>query len=351
MSLSERVGNLHIHTQYSDGTADVAGVVASARAARLDFCIVTDHNAYPSEHAGWHDGVLLLVGQEVHDVEHPDENHCLLFGTGEDLSALGGDPQALIEAARERGGLAFLAHPYEHSGAYTREPEIAWRRWDVTGYAGLELWNYMSEFKSHLSEPAVALVYAYWPKLAMCGPYPETLARWDSLLGTGRCAAVGGSDAHGIAYRMGPIRKRVFSYRHCFRALNTHALVRGSWHYDLDKDEALVLEALGHGRAFVGYDALAPTRGFRFAAGDRSGEYGMGDEFVPSGIVRFGAETPARARLRLIANGHSVQEAVGRSLSYESDTPGVYRVEAYRRYLGRWRGWIYSNPIYVRASK
>ena len=28
--------------------------------------------------------------------------------------------------------------------------------------------------------------------------------------------------------------------------------------------------------------------------------------------------------------------------------PGVYRIEAYRRYLGRRRGWIFSNPIYVR---
>jgi len=28
--------------------------------------------------------------------------------------------------------------------------------------------------------------------------------------------------------------------------------------------------------------------------------------------------------------------------------PGVYRIEAYRKYLGKLRGWIYSNPIYVR---
>jgi len=28
--------------------------------------------------------------------------------------------------------------------------------------------------------------------------------------------------------------------------------------------------------------------------------------------------------------------------------PGSYRLEAYRRYLGKKRGWIFSNPIYVR---
>jgi hypothetical protein len=27
--------------------------------------------------------------------------------------------------------------------------------------------------------------------------------------------------------------------------------------------------------------------------------------------------------------------------------PGIYRIEAYIHYLGRLRGWIFSNPIYV----
>jgi hypothetical protein len=29
---------------------------------------------------------------------------------------------------------------------------------------------------------------------------------------------------------------------------------------------------------------------------------------------------------------------------------GVYRVEAYRRCFFRKRGWVFTNPIYVRAS-
>ena len=28
--------------------------------------------------------------------------------------------------------------------------------------------------------------------------------------------------------------------------------------------------------------------------------------------------------------------------------PGVYRVEAWKNYLGLKRGWVFSNPIYVR---
>ncbi len=33
---------------------------------------------------------------------------------------------------------------------------------------------------------------------------------------------------------------------------------------------------------------------------------------------------------------------------YNATEPGVYRVEAYIRYKGRRRGWIFSNPIYIR---
>jgi hypothetical protein len=34
--------------------------------------------------------------------------------------------------------------------------------------------------------------------------------------------------------------------------------------------------------------------------------------------------------------------------SFVTTQPGVYRVEVYRSFLGRRRGWIFSNPIYVR---
>jgi hypothetical protein len=32
---------------------------------------------------------------------------------------------------------------------------------------------------------------------------------------------------------------------------------------------------------------------------------------------------------------------------FNTTEPGIYRVEATIHYLGRMRGWIYSNPIYI----
>jgi hypothetical protein len=51
--------------------------------------------------------------------------------------------------------------------------------------------------------------------------------------------------------------------------------------------------------------------------------------------------------LRLVRNGLVVAQAQGMRLIYNTLEPGVYRVEAYRRYHFRDRGWIYSNPIRV----
>ena len=74
----------------------------------------------------------------------------------------------------------------------------------------------------------------------------------------------------------------------------------------------------------------------------------MGESLTLAGSVEIQAEAPARARLRLLRDGEPVAEAEGQRLVWRGHRPGVYRLEAYRRYTGRQRGWIFANPIYVR---
>ena len=56
------------------------------------------------------------------------------------------------------------------------------------------------------------------------------------------------------------------------------------------------------------------------------------------------------ALLRLLCNGRVVRQTYGRSLDEPLSGPGVYRVEAYRRFWGQQRAWVFTNPIYVTAA-
>jgi len=348
MAFHERVGNLHVHTTHSDGHATHAEVAGFAARAGLDFVVVTDHNVYDGERQGWHDHVLLLVGEELHDPEDVHHNHLLALGIDGELADTRPDPQARIDAANAAGGLAFLAHPVEHSGPLAGEPEIDWVRWDVSGYAGLEVWNHMSEFKAHLANWPVTLLAVYWPELVIRGPHAETLALWDRLLAEGALVyGIAGSDAHGQTYTLGPLRRQVLPYEYLFRAANTHFLVEEVWSGDAARDAVLVWDALRLGRAYLAYDRLAPARGFRFTAEHDAVEHPMGDVIEASGEVVLRIAAPARAYLRLVQNGFVVAEGVGTRLTYHTRAPGAYRAEAYRSYALRRRAWILSNPIVV----
>ena len=74
----------------------------------------------------------------------------------------------------------------------------------------------------------------------------------------------------------------------------------------------------------------------------------MGGELSLAGDVTLEVVSPLPAHLRLVRQGRIVAEQHGRALRYTTSTPGAYRVEAYRRHLLRRRGWVFTNPIYVR---
>ncbi|KPL23379.1 MAG: hypothetical protein AMJ93_04835 [Anaerolineae bacterium SM23_84] len=346
--LHEYVGNIHLHTIHSDGHASHEEIAAIAQRAGLDFVMPTDHNIYVPGKDGWYGDTLLLVGEEIHDVHRePQANHFLVFNVGEELVQYAQHPQALIDAVNERDGLGFVAHPFEHSGAYSREPEINWVTWEVTGFTGLSIWNYMSEFKSYLHDAPTSVFAALFPQAVIRGPYPETLRKWDDLLSQRKMPVLCSSDAHASTYHMGPLSRVVLPYEYVFRTVNMHILAREAFNGTLGHDAALVYEALRRGCGFVAYDGIGQAKGFRFDASTSLGKATMGDELCMSGQVELTVSTPLPADIRLLRNGETVARARGRELRYVTDVPGPYRAEAYRQYWFRTRGWIFSNAVYL----
>lgn len=359
--MHEYVGNMHIHTPYSDGAEYHDFVVDAARRAKLDFIIVTDHNMlvqgiegyYGDSDAGY---VLLLTGEEVHDrTLQPQSNHCLVYNVPHEVSRYAHDPQGLIDHVRTNGGMTFLAHPTDvgvpwlpplHDGGMA----IAWQSWNIHGFTGLEIWNYMSDFKQYLQLSPRGIYRFLNPDDAAVGPRPETLALWDQCLAAGqRVTGIGNSDAHGTLFRMGPFRYRVFPYDFLFGCVNTHLLTQAALTGNVGHDKLQLYQALQAGRAFISYDLIGDPHGFRFSAQGDDGNFEMGDMVPVRAGVTLQVLVPERARIKIIRHGEVVaqNDENTQALTYNARQPGAYRVEVWREYREKQRCWILSNPIYV----
>ena len=353
--MHEIVVNLHMHTRYSDGTGTHKDIAEAALKTGLDAVIVTDHNVLVQGVEGYYrvhrERVLLLVGQEVHDQDRdPQKNHLLVFNANRDVSTLADDSQTLINGVAEAGGLSFIAHPNDPAAPAFNETDISWEAWEVHGYTGIELWNALSELKTTLHSKLHGAFYAFFPQFIAQRPILETLQRWDDLLADGRrVVAIGGSDAHALHQRMGPFRRVIFPYEFHFRAVNTHVFIPQPLTGDVPTDKKMIYEALGAGRCFVGYDLPASTRGFTFKARGLEQSVIMGEEISARRGVTLQAHLPAAAEIRLIKDGKIINIwRDSQACAYSATEPGVYRVEVWKNYLGLKRGWIFSNPIYVR---
>jgi len=105
--------DLHIHTDYSDGTASVREVLAHvASCTDLRVIAITDHNtiagALEARRLATAYGVEVIVGEEVSTAE----GHLLALFVEEELPPR--RPAAeTIAAVHAQGGLCIAAHPYD----------------------------------------------------------------------------------------------------------------------------------------------------------------------------------------------------------------------------------------------
>ncbi len=355
--MHELVINLHMHTSYSDGSGTYAELARAALKTGVDVLLVTDHNVLVKGlDAYYHEGkkcTLVLACEEIHDQDRdPQKDHLLVFNTDQELASFADDSQSLINAVSRIGGLSFIAHPVDPAMPAFGETDISWEDWNVTGFTGIELWNGFSELKAVAKGKLDGLVYAFLPQTIPHGPLPKTLRIWDELLSKGQpVVAVGGSDAHARHMSLGPLHRTIFPYEYHFSTINTHVLTPMPLTGNLVQDRKMVFDALAAGHCFIGYDLPASTLGFRFSAQGRFSSVIMGEKIAMDGTVTLRAELPSIAEIELIKDGKCIQTTHGDTFIHVTSEPGVYRVEAYRYFLGKRRGWIFSNPIYIRTPE
>jgi hypothetical protein len=348
----EYSGHLHIHSSFSDGNASVEEIARHAASSGLTFIGITDHNTLEGLKKGlegWHNGVLVFFGTEI----NVEKNHYIAFNIREKIPPDDENPQRVIDAVNARGGFGYLAHPVEKGNPFFLKGRFfAWDKWDVSGFTGLEIWNFGSLWRAaYNSKIRVLFWYFYDIYRAARFPDPEGLAIWDSLLQERPVVAFAGSDAHSFQGRLGPFKLSFFPYGFLFRTLNTHILLEEELSRDLPGAREQIFSSLRKGRFFIGSDYLHSTRGFRFSALNKDDdEVSMGQEiaYSPATVLRIVSPSP-RGLIRVIKNGRVVYESREQILAFKVLKPGTFRVEVcWRPFLGRPLPWIFSNPIYVR---
>ncbi len=344
----------HVHTNLSDGHATFQEIADAAGSSGIDGVITTDHNVFVKRVDGYYTSkdkqVLLLSGQEIHDQTLlPQKNHLLIFDPSMDFSSIAGNLTSLIKKVQSTHGLSFIAHPNDPELKIIGEPDISWEDWNIPITTGIELWNGFSEIKFRSRNMLQLLFFSFFPVYLAHRPLPETMRLWDKLLQTKPpCVAIGGADAHALPKKALWFRKVIFPYTYHFKSITNHVLLNEPLSSNFQSAKSQVYEAFRKGSLFIGYDLPHSTRGFRFYGQAKNLTAQIGETISVSEGITFQIYLPLAAECNLIWNGEIVKSWFGtQNCTFITKIPGVYRVEVYIQYLGRRRGWIFSNPIYA----
>jgi hypothetical protein len=297
-------------------------------------------------HERWHGSVLMICGTEI----TPPLNHYIVFGEKklqdvERLKTL--KPQEYINAVNEQGWFGFIAHP-DHMG--TRRfniPSYRWEAWDVEGYAGMGLWDLMTDWQSQLDREDISMdVYTEFEDW-LSGPRIETLKRWDQLSLKRKVVGIGEIDNHKYRKEYNGQVLHIFPYEVAFRTITNHVLLDRPLEKDYAKAKKQILDAVRHGSLYVSFDYWDDPTEFSFEIDNGKAVAGMGDSIELGEKTELIATFPEEGLLNVYRNGESILEEEGNEILVEITEPGVYRVEAMRNDIV----WVLSNSIYVTAPK
>lgn len=347
--ISEYVGVIHAHSRHSDGSGTVEEIMKAANQAGLDFLILTDHNTLTAQgDESWHNNSLLLVGAEL-NARGSTNNHLLAYGLAE--IPVRDTMKHMVKELTKPGteNLTFAAHPFDAASDLIGNSPAPWTEWDLApDLTGLEIWNYLSDWEEDVSSLLRFFAVYFNPDLAIDGPPPQVLQKWDQLSQHGRCVGIGGADAHAFSASILGTTQTLLPYRQAFRLIRTHILTEEPFTGEFTHDKTVITNALRQGQAFVAYDGLTNSAGFRFAA--RRGQ----ERFMPGAVIRLDepvelfVSVPRKALIRLLKNGEVVYVEKGQQLIWLVKEPGVYRAEVFlQTYRGK-RPWIYANPIMIK---
>jgi len=351
MNFYDYTGIIHLHSAYSfDGHATMEEILAAARKTGIDFLMLTDHDHLQARQEGWEgwkDKTLVIVGEEI----APRFNHYLAFAIQEPVSYAGdpqgNDPQRYIDAVSKQGGFGIIAHPDHEGTEMFHVKHYCWNDWKVSGYAAVGIWDFMTDWQKSLRGYGSGLLGFLFPAFLLKGPRRVTLERWDTLNQISKTVGIGELDNHASTKKILGIRFIAFPFERAFRFVRTHVLLEEPFCGDSRRDTDRLFQSLLFGRCYFALDYFSSSRGFLFTLGQNGQVFSMGDRLTLAADALLSVSCPAPAQIRIIRNGREFHLAYADSLSLPVEQTGVYRVEVFLKKFGKYRPWIFSNPIFV----
>lgn len=335
---------MHVHSRYSDGSGEPQRIVEEAQRAGVDVLWLTDHDtrrALEVPGAGYYGHLLLLVGVEI----TPPTNHYLALGQIR-LIAPTESLQTVIDHVAAEGGLGFIAHPDDPGNRTARLPSYRWTDRGVDGFAGLEIWNHLSDWSRSVTSIPAGLMALRRPHRRLSAN-PKTLALWDALGQARRVVGIGGADAHAAVVGKWPLRLTIFPYRTSFKGIRTHVYTENPLPANWLEAETLLMDAMARGRVAVVNAGVGEELGFRlWAEHPHEPLVAIGGEACWNQGYRVKGLAPVPVRWEIWHDGQLTGRMEGTLCDWPVAAPGVWRVV-----LRRGRAdevWIYSNPIYMR---
>ena len=349
--LFDYTGVIHLHSSFSyDGHEPLIKVVGAAQKNGIDFLMLTDHDhlqARVEGWEGWQGKTLIIVGEEI----APRFNHYLAFRITKPISCTGDTegkyPQKYIDATNEQGGFGFIAHPDHEGTEMFHVKHYPWTDWNVGGYAGIGVWDFMTDWQKSLTGYFTGLLSFLSPALFLKGPRKMTLERWDTLNQSKKTVGIGELDNHASTKRFLGISFIAFPFSRAFQFVSTHILTQDPFTGVSENDIETVYQSLSNGRCYFALEYFHRAHGFQFFIEQQKQAFYMGDSLHFSDNTQLTIACPKRALIRIIRNGQECSTSVTQHLSTLIEAPGVYRIEAYLKAFGKYRPWIYSNPIFV----
>jgi predicted metal-dependent phosphoesterase TrpH len=327
-------GDLHCHSHHSDGTAPLADLLAAARAQRLDFLAVTEHNtvshlpdlralgrarraalasALLAEGAPW---PLLIPGVEISTYH----GHANLWPVDDGFDFRcwrDGQMRAVREMARQRGALFSVNHPKD----------------------GGPPWQFGGFFEPDCIE--------VWGAPWFISNY-QSLAVWDDLLRKGRrVTGVGGSDKH-----QGPFTGDLGWYE-----VGTPT----TWVWADELSVPAIIEGLRAGRVFISEGPSGPRVELTVEADGREARMGQALPVAVGQSVRLTCRVwgGAGCLLRLVSARRVLQTEVDKDdclcrWEVQAEEDGYFRAEvidppeeSLEQEPGALMARALGNPVYL----